>query len=132
MTITIIEEITEKTLSEYNHVWSVVFAAGEGFWPAAPGFIDLSRRHVAGYGPIRGGVRRSWYLCWPVNSFFLIYLYKLRLDNTGAGVIEVNPLLLGNYKTDNVDLYIKWKLRIFSFLWYQIHITVMFYSEIVI
>ena len=28
----------------------------------------------------------------------------LRLDNTGAGVIEVNPLLLGNYKTDNVDL----------------------------
>ena len=41
----------------------------------------------------------------------LPYFYQdggiLRLDNTGAGVIEVNQLLLGNHMTDNVDLYIK-------------------------
>ena len=33
--------------------------------------------------------------------------HYLRLDNTGAGVIKVNTLSHGNYKTDNVDLYIK-------------------------
>ena len=31
----------------------------------------------------------------------------LRLDNTGAGIIKVNLLLLSNHMTDNVDLYIK-------------------------
>ena len=34
-------------------------------------------------------------------------MFLLRLDNTGAGVIMVNPLLLSNHMTDNVDLYIK-------------------------
>ena len=34
----------------------------------------------------------------------------LRLDNTGAGVMEVNPSLLGNPMTENVDLYIKLRL----------------------
>ena len=33
--------------------------------------------------------------------------YSLRLDNTGAGVVEVNPSLLGNHTTENIDLYIK-------------------------
>ena len=33
--------------------------------------------------------------------------HLLRLDNTGAGGIDVDPLLLCNHMTDNVDLYIK-------------------------
>ena len=40
----------------------------------------------------------------------------LRLDNPGAGVMEVNPSLLGNHMTENIDLYIKLKLRILSFV----------------
>ena len=36
--------------------------------------------------------------------------YNLRLDNTGAKVVEVNPLLLCNQMSDNVELYIKLKL----------------------
>ena len=39
----------------------------------------------------------------------------LRLDNTGAWVIEVYPLLLCNRMSEHVDLYIKLKLRMFSF-----------------
>ena len=42
--------------------------------------------------------------------------FLLRLDNTGAWVIEVYPSLLCNEGYDNVDLYIKLKLRIFSFI----------------
>ena len=34
---------------------------------------------------------------------------SLRLDNTGAWVIEVNTLLLCNEEYENVDLYIKLK-----------------------
>ena len=41
---------------------------------------------------------------------------ELRLDNTGALVVEVNPSLLCNQMTDNVELYIKLKLRIFSII----------------
>ena len=37
----------------------------------------------------------------------LLICLVLRLDNTGAGVIEVNPILLDNHTTDTVDLYIK-------------------------
>ena len=32
---------------------------------------------------------------------------SLRLDNTEAGVIEVNPSMLGNHTTENVHQYIK-------------------------
>ena len=37
----------------------------------------------------------------------LFYQDALTLDKTGAGVIEVNPSLLGNHTTENIDLYIK-------------------------
>ena len=40
----------------------------------------------------------------------------LRLDNTGAWVLEVYPSLLCNRMSENVDLYIKLKLGIFSFI----------------
>ena len=46
-------------------------------------------------------------------------------------MVMVNPLLLSNHMTDNVDLYIKYKLGIFSILSYQIHIRVIMYGEIV-
>ena len=38
----------------------------------------------------------------------------LRLDNTGAWVIEVYSSLLCNQMSKNVDIYIKWKLGMFS------------------
>ena len=38
----------------------------------------------------------------------------LRLDNTGACAIEVYPSLLCNRVSEDVDLYIKLKLVIFS------------------
>ena len=41
---------------------------------------------------------------------------SLRLDNTGAGVIEVYPTLLCNRLSKHVDLYIKLKLGMFSFI----------------
>ena len=37
-------------------------------------------------------------------------VYYLRLDNTGALVVEVNPSLCCNQMCDNVELYIKLKL----------------------
>ena len=40
----------------------------------------------------------------------------LRLDNTGAWVIEVFPSLLCNQMSEHVDPYIKLKLGIFSFI----------------
>ena len=40
----------------------------------------------------------------------------LRLDNTGAWVIEVYSSLPCNQMSENVDLYIKLKLGIFSFI----------------
>ena len=40
----------------------------------------------------------------------------LRLDNTGAWVIEVFPSLLCNQMSEHVDPYIKLKLEIFSFI----------------
>ena len=40
----------------------------------------------------------------------------LRLDNTGAWAIEVYPSLLCNRVSQHVDLYIKLKLVIFSFI----------------
>ena len=40
----------------------------------------------------------------------------LRLDNTGVCVIEVYPSLLCNQMSEKVDLYIKLKLVIFSFI----------------
>ena len=40
----------------------------------------------------------------------------LRLDNTGAWVIEVYPSLLCKQMSENVDLYIKLKLGMFSFI----------------
>ena len=45
----------------------------------------------------------------------------LRLDNTGAWVNEVYPSLLCNWMSENVDLYIKLKLRFLSFIWYYSH-----------
>ena len=42
--------------------------------------------------------------------------YYLRLDNTGAWAIEVYPSLLCNWVSEHVDLYIKLKLVIFSFI----------------
>ena len=42
----------------------------------------------------------------------------LRLDNTGAWAIGVYPELLCNLVSEHVDLYIKLKLVIFSFIWY--------------
>ena len=47
-------------------------------------------------------------------SMFVVF--NLRLDNTGACVIEVYPSLLCNWMSENVDLYIKLKLGIFSFI----------------
>ena len=41
---------------------------------------------------------------------------SVRLDNTGARVIEVYPSLLCNQMSEHVDLYIKLKLRSFSFI----------------
>ena len=55
----------------------------------------------------------------------------LRLDNTGAKVVYVNPLLLCNQMSDNVELYIKLKLCIFSIVLYYSHSKVMVSSEIV-
>ena len=43
-------------------------------------------------------------------------LSPLRLDNTGAWVIEVFPSLLCNQMSEHVDLYVKLKLGIFSFI----------------
>ena len=40
----------------------------------------------------------------------------LRLDNTGAWVMEVYPSLLCNLMSENYDLYIKLKLGIYSFI----------------
>ena len=40
----------------------------------------------------------------------------LRLDNTGAWAIEVYPSLLCNRVSEHVNLYIKLKLVIFSFI----------------
>ena len=40
----------------------------------------------------------------------------LRLDNTGAWVMEVYPSLLCGLMSENDDLYIKLKLGIFSFI----------------
>ena len=40
----------------------------------------------------------------------------LRLDNTGAWAIEVYPSLLCNWVSEKVDLYIKLKLGMFSFI----------------
>ena len=42
-----------------------------------------------------------------INTSHNPALKHLRLDNTGAGVTEVNPSLLGNHTTENIDLYIK-------------------------
>ena len=42
--------------------------------------------------------------------------YGLRLDNTGAWVIEVYPSLLCNQVSEHVDLYIKLKLVIHMIL----------------
>ena len=42
--------------------------------------------------------------------------FRLRLDNTGALVVEVYPSLLCNRVSEQVDLYIKLKLVIFSFI----------------
>ena len=46
----------------------------------------------------------------------LNHFSKLRLDNTGALVIEVFPSLLCNQMSEHVDSYIKLKLGIFSFI----------------
>ena len=54
----------------------------------------------------------------------------LRLDNTGALVVEVNPSLRCNQMCDNVELYIKLKLCIFSIICYYSHSQVMLYSQI--
>ena len=51
--------------------------------------------------------------------------FDLRLDNTAAKVVDVNPSLLCNQMTDNVDLYIKLKLRIFSIVSYYSHSKIM-------
>ena len=48
----------------------------------------------------------------PSNLFHL----ALRLDNTGAWAITVYPSLLNNRVSEHVDLYIKLKLVIFSFI----------------
>ena len=56
---------------------------------------------------------------------------SLRLDNTRAKVVEVNPSLICNQMSDNVELYIKLKLRIFSIVLYYSHSKVMVSSEIV-
>ena len=51
--------------------------------------------------------------------FFGVYMnlfMHLRLDNTGVCVIEVYPSLLCNQMSEKVDLYIKLKLVIFSFI----------------
>ena len=48
---------------------------------------------------------------------------SLRLDKTGVWVIEVYPSLLCNQMSENVDLYIKLKLGIFSFSYDIIHIA---------
>ena len=45
-----------------------------------------------------------------------IFEETLRLDNTGVCVIEVYPSLLCNQMSEKVDLYIKLKLVIFSFI----------------
>ena len=46
-----------------------------------------------------------------IGNFYLLSNFQLgiwpRSDKTGAGVIDVNPSLLSNYATENVDLYIK-------------------------
>ena len=47
---------------------------------------------------------------------FLNWNTQLRLDNTGAWVMEVYPSLLCGLMSENDDLYIKLKLGIFSFI----------------
>ena len=42
--------------------------------------------------------------------------FSLRLDNTGAWVVEVYPSLLCNQMSERVDLYIKLKIEIFCFI----------------
>ena len=47
----------------------------------------------------------------------ILYCWRyLRLDNTGAWVVEFNPSLLRNQMNKNTDLYIKLKLGIFSII----------------
>ena len=46
----------------------------------------------------------------------VLYCQFLRLDNTGAWAIEVYPSLLCNRMSEHIDLYIKLKLVIFSFI----------------
>ena len=54
-------------------------------------------------------------------DIFALYIFSrdsrfLRLDNTGVCAIEAYPLLLCNQMSEKVDLYIKLKLVIFSFI----------------
>ena len=42
-----------------------------------------------------------------ICNTYLIIKASLRLDNTGAWVIEVYPSFLSNRMSENVDLYIK-------------------------
>ena len=55
----------------------------------------------------------------------------LRLDNTGAWVVWVNPWLLCNGMSENIDLYIKLKLGIFSIIWYNSHSKVLVFSQVI-
>ena len=70
---------------------------------------------------IKSKIRKNKISARPSGHFLLplggqeTILY-LRLDNTGAWAIEVYPSLLCNRVSEQVDLYIKLKLVIFSFI----------------
>ena len=65
-------------------------------------------------GPSGNAVKREFLM----DKFFLYYngLSVLRLDNTGVCLIEVYPSLLCDQMSGKIDLYIKLKLVVFSFI----------------
>ena len=50
------------------------------------------------------------------REHIIIQYTRLRLDNTGAWAIEVYSSLLCNWVSEHIDLHIKLKLVIFSFI----------------
>ena len=75
-------------------------------WLKTWGFCTGSKLGLFGY-------KQAWNLIFACSGKLSS---GLRLDNTGAWVFEVYPSLLCIRMSENVDLCIKLKLGIFSFI----------------